>query len=556
MLIWNLYFIVKIALWSQGLVGFVPWLNLLVMIAAIATSVLGRQQPTIAKFVHGLVIFPMALVLVLHEAGLVVSIALIQQAQALTSFSQEYLLELIERSVPIKFVWIGLGTAALILVFNRYIRVSAWVLVTLGAITANTAYQQWQAEQSQLLVASELGENNPVRKGDFPAERVALGPEGFETLQAVLERGQKSDTSKPSQFLEKFYKEQSQLLLPSPLLVSPPDFDIIVIHVCSMAWADIKASQQAQHPVIKDADFILNNFNTVASYSGPAVIRLLRSSCGQKTHNDIYLPIKPECSLFETLAQSGYSLQMGLNHDGRFDDFKALIKENFTRPSRELVKYDDITVGGIAFDGSTLAADSEYLSTWWNKRQALGGSPVAMYYNTISLHDGNKLPGSKLNSLESYPIRAENLLDAVQDLIEKIKKTKGHALVVMVPEHGAGITGEYGQLPGLREIPTPAITLAPAIVHWVAPNYVREDIYKFPIQINSPTSFAALTEFITRWISLPPDARNKPAWNTVTANLPTTHFVAQQGDITVLEDEGQYLLKTPGTPWLPLEQRR
>ena len=35
------------------------------------------------------------------------------------------------------------------------------------------------------------------------------------------------------------------------------------------------------------------------------------------------------------------------------------------------------------------------------------------------------------------------------------------AVVVLVPEHGAALRGDSAQIAGLREIPTPAITLVP-----------------------------------------------------------------------------------------------
>lgn len=552
MLIWNLYFLVKLFLWSQYLMTIAPSLNASLMILVIAVSVLTKDNVYLGRLSHLLIILPLAIALVLHEAGLVLSLALIQQIQNLTSFSQEYLLELFYRTFTPKLIAIVVACALLILVMSRYIRVSAWIFSALLLVSASQAYDQWKEEQQ--LAQGKIVETDqlPIREGDYPAERVALGDQGFLKLKTLLDKGDELGDSLPSQFLEKFYEEQLKLMVAQPRLLSAPNFDIIFIHVCSLAWADLRAAQQSTHPVITEADLILKDFNTVASYSGPAVIRLLRSQCGQKTHNDIYKPIQPNCSLFETLASHGFNVQLGLNHDGKFDDFKELILSNLVSSAKELVNYDEVTVGSVAFDGSTIADDREFLKTWWSRRLKQDDGAVALYYNSISLHDGNKLLDREGNSLKTYPIRAERLLDSIQEFITQIKKSNRRALVIMVPEHGAGISGEYGQLPGLREIPTPAITLAPTIVHWISPDYEREDIYKFPITIEEPTSFTALTEFINRWISLPPGTRRRPEWPAITADLPSTRFVAEQGDIVVLGSEDGYLLRTPGQQWRPL----
>src|SRR4030095_11440414 len=42
------------------------------------------------------------------------------------------------------------------------------------------------------------------------------------------------------------------------------------------------------HPLFASFDIVLKRFNAVSTYSGPAVIRLLRAGCGQPRHPVLY----------------------------------------------------------------------------------------------------------------------------------------------------------------------------------------------------------------------------------------------------------------------------
>ncbi|MDP2379342.1 MAG: cellulose biosynthesis protein BcsG, partial [Pseudohongiella sp.] len=178
------------------------------------------------------------------------------------------------------------------------------------------------------------------------------------------------------------------------------------------------------------------------------------------------------------------------------------------------------------------------------------GPAVAYYYNSITLHDGNRFPNSNLNSLESYPLRLERVLNDLQSVLGEIKRSGRKALVLVVPEHGAGLTGEFGQLVGLRELPTPAITKVPVFGYWVAPGYVASPTG--PVTVRQPTSYTALAELLNRWMALPAEQQLRPAWPVLLSDLPSTRFVAQQGNITVMESQGSYWMNAPGIGWKKL----
>ncbi len=84
------------------------------------------------------------------------------------------------------------------------------------------------------------------------------------------------------------FREQESTARPPPSTpTATPDaqFDIIVLHICSLSWDDLDAAK-AQQPraAVTRFDYLLKNFSSAASYSGPAAIRLLRAACGQQVH--------------------------------------------------------------------------------------------------------------------------------------------------------------------------------------------------------------------------------------------------------------------------------
>ncbi|MDH4395641.1 MAG: cellulose biosynthesis protein BcsG [Limnobacter sp.] len=558
MVFWNLYFITKIILAINGTMSLAYGLNiaLLILVATKHRTLRVRRFNLFSLLIEVGVLMPAGLFLALHEFGLVVNLTLVQQIVNLTGFSQAYLIELAQRTFEPEMLWAGLFGLIVLRIFNRYIRLTAWTLVLLIGTATATSIREYQADQLANSARAVSPDESLIRSGSFAAERLALSPDEFARLKEVRDReAQSKDEAKggPDDILRKFYEDQRLKIIDG--FLSPkaaPDFDVIVLHVCSMAWADIQASKLSAHPVLTQADLVLKQFNTVSSYSGPATLRFLRSNCGQGLQKDLYSPLNAQCGLYNSLRLSGFRVQMGMNHDGAFDQYRTSVLKNLPDGVEDAISHKSVPLGAKAFDGSQLARDEDYLNTWWAARLRKPEVPVAYYYNTISLHDGNSLPGSSTGSLASYPIRLERLLDDFQAFIQTLKKSERKVLLMIVPEHGAGLTGEYGQLPGLREIPSPAITLAPVLGYWIDPEYTRNPEYSYPIVVKQPTSYLAVSEFISRWLKLPTPARSKPAWPLIVGDLPTTPFVAEEGEIMVLEQQNQYWIKAPGASWEPL----
>lgn len=63
------------------------------------------------------------------------------------------------------------------------------------------------------------------------------------------------------------------------------------------------------------------NFNSATSYSGPAALRLLKSVCGQPSHEDLYEGRNPDCEIMNRLARLGYNQHVFMDHSGKYDNF-------------------------------------------------------------------------------------------------------------------------------------------------------------------------------------------------------------------------------------------
>lgn len=554
MLLWNLYFLIKFGLHFAGVLTLSPLWNLALFILLIATNPAAYQNKRLMTVLRYLLFTGPAIALLLHELGLVVSLALIDQIKALFGFSTDYLLELIKRTIEPWMLWGALGAYMLIRVLDRYFRISSWVGFGLLAVLA---LQTWPLLQEQTQVQNAAVNSEPqiqARENLSPAEFLALGQLDFQKLRVA--RDQESQTSLrdnsyhgagPGAVLQGFFERQRARAIEPFAPTTPPDFDVIVLQICSLSWADLQYAKQGQHPAIRQADFVFENFNTATSYSGPAAIRLLRGKCGQTPHDALYTATDSRCMLFEQLRNVGFNIEMGLNHDGLFQDFGKLVKTNLGGTATQRVAHSEVPTGVQAFDGSRVGRDGDYLRTWWNKRLGQNESAVAFYYNSITLHDGNRLPNSNLNSLNSYPLRLERMLNDIQSVLGEIRRSNRKALVMVVPEHGAGLSGEYGQLVGLRELPTPAITKVPVFGYWVAPGYTSAPTG--PVTVKQSVSYTALSELLGRWLAQTGEQQVQPSWPVLLSDLPSTRFVSQQGNITVMESQGSYWIKAPGAPW-------
>ena len=62
----------------------------------------------------------------------------------------------------------------------------------------------------------------------------------------------------------------------------------MVLSVCSLSWDDLDEVRQRDAPLLQRFDIVFRQFNSAASYSGPALLRLLRANCGQTAQAALY----------------------------------------------------------------------------------------------------------------------------------------------------------------------------------------------------------------------------------------------------------------------------
>ncbi|AYY97006.1 cellulose biosynthesis protein BcsG [Burkholderia multivorans] len=515
MTFWNLYFILKFALFATGHLQ-PMWAANLVFALALAASAPLRSR--VARIVRQIAAVAIAVPLLARELHAPPLARLAEAAREVATFRADYWLEILPRLLPPMLLLTVAGVLIVYFVVNRWLRVATFVIAALIAMPLWQAGSGWATRVAQATTA-QGGTATAARAGQ---------PEDYNAALAT------------------FRAQESQRQVAFGHLGSDPaaQFDVIVVHVCSLSWDDLDAAKLRNHPMLSRFDYLFTNFSTAASYSGPAAIRVLRASCGQEAHADLYKPAPQQCHLFAQLASAGYTVQSLLNHDGHFDNFLQVIRDNIGVPGAPLVSNEAAPVAMHAFDGSAIKDDYATLANWYAQRASVAG-PVALYYNTISLHDGNRVVGSALTSIDSYPQRAAKLMSDVDRLADLIAQSGRRAVIVFVPEHGAALRGDRNQVAGLREIPTPRIVHGPVGVRLVgfAGDHGTTTV------IDQPTSFLALAQLLSNLVS------NSPFKPGVTlaqyaADLPRTRMVGENEGTVTMQTAAGYAVKTPDGVWI------
>lgn len=511
---WSFYFLAKLLLFWRELIGFHPLENL-----AFAAFILLPVKSRRWRRVKTAATLLLAVVLLYYDSWLPAIGRVLSQATLLSGFSLNYLIELIGRFISLPTV------AMLVIVWVVYWFVSRWIRV--GAIVIAG------------MAAMAILQN--------PAPRpIAQSAQTGKQAGGIVTADTKPDMDK---VLQAFYiREKSRSVsFPTPPADAVP-FDVIFIHVCSLSWDDLRTMGLDTHPLWHRFDFLMTRFNSAASYSGPAAIRILRSTCGQPPHANLYTPASEQCYLMNNLKRSGFEPGLALNHDGHYDDFLQTVQ------TQGLLNVSPIPLEGIAitqhaFDNSPIYDDFHVLARWLENRQKSSTPRMALFYNTVSLHDGNHLDGanSKLDSMGTYKVRLAKLLDDLEKFMQSIEKSGRRAVVAMIPEHGAAVRGDKMQIAGLREIPSPAITLVPVGIKVIGGNLQREGN---TLSIDEPTSYLAVSHIIARLLEAPPFTKNSFAPSDYVAGLPATPFVSQNDAVVIAGYNHRYYLRQDAAGWV------
>ena len=509
--IWGYYFSAKLALFWMDLIPFHLLENL-----ALALFILFSSASRFLHRIKNTLILVAALILLYYDTWLPPISSVVSQASSLSDFKFSYLVELISRFISLPVIAILLTVCLSYWIVSYRLRTGALIISCLAALYLF----------------------------EHPIPNLVANPTpGFEQSTAAYQV--KPDMDKVEQT---FFENEAQrsVWLPKPLADAVP-FDVLFIQVCSLSWDDVRYVGLDQHPLWRRFDILLTKFNSAASYSGPAAIRLLRATCGQPKHTGMYTATNDNCYLMGNLGNSGFEANFAMNHTGRFDDFLGTVTAH-GRLTVAPMTLNGLDVTQRAFDNAPVYDDLKTLNRWLETRQKSASSRVALFYNTVSLHDGNHLLGAESSSdtMETYRKRLHTFLNEMEQFMQNLEESGRRAVVVMVPEHGGAIRGDNRQISGLREIPTPAITLVPVGISVIGGNIKREGD---TLLLDQATSYLAISHILARMLEDSPFTRDTFAPSAYVADLPTTQFVAQSQSATMIQENNQLHLKHGSQDW-------
>ncbi|VYU09406.1 cellulose biosynthesis protein BcsG [Metakosakonia massiliensis] len=536
---WNFYFLVKFALLWAGYLNFHPLLNLVFM----AFLLMPLPRMALHRLRHWVAI-PIGFALFWHDTWLPGPQSIISQGGEVAGFSADYLLDLTLRFIN----WQMLG--ALFVMFIAWLFLSQWVRVTvfvvaimiwLNAMTiVGPAFTLWPASTQSATVATTGATAAPTVAtagttpvvGDMPAQ---TAPPTSENLNAWLNSFYEAEAKRKTTF-------------PSQLAADAQPFDLLVINICSMAWADIEASGLSSHPLWNHFDIVFRQFNSATAYSGPAAIRLLRASCGQTSHKNLYQTAGEQCYLFDNLTKLGFTQQLMMDHNGVFGGFLDEVRQNGG------IQVPLMNQAGLppvlqSFDGSPVYDDTAVLNRWMESEATKQGQRTATFYNLLPLHDGNHYPGVRQTA--DYKIRAQKLFDELDAFFTQLEKSGRKVMVVMVPEHGAALQGDKMQVSGLRDIPSPSITHVPTAIKFFG---MKSPHQGAPIDITQPSSFLAVSELVARVLDGKIFNEDNVNWDQLTSGLPQTAPVSENANAVVIQYQNKPYVRLNGGDWVPYPQ--
>lgn len=501
--LWSFYFLAKLYLYFRGFIRLDFFLNLLFM-AFLVMPPPKRLKPSRSfMIIKSLLSLTLGLLLLWHDSWLPPIINSIKFISEEGMPSKEYIYRFILGFFnPQEIVILAFIMAFCILVQN-YIRLTPVVIILILII--------------------------PIREYSQPNGQI-------------------------DRYLDAFYKsESSRVTHFKNSKMDSPAFDIVILHVCSLSWDDLKGAGLEGHPFFKQFDYLFTNFNTVTSYSNPSAIRLLRSNCGQSRHDALYNDTSKECYLFESLRGQGYETYFALNHDGTYG--------NFADEVRRLGGLDEpfvpkgLPVQAYSFDGSSIFDNYTQLEKVWAIRQRSNSKRAAIYYNTISLHDGahwadDKDWWKKDLRLENYKEFVQKLLGDITKFFNLIESSGRNVVILFVPEHGMALRGSNLQAPGLRDIPLPQITIVPAGIKFIGKGHDSTTAHQQII--TKPASYLSLSYILSAFVEQSPFHSDRFINKEIIDDIPQTDFVAENQGIQLVKKETGYFIFGKGKKWIAL----
>jgi cellulose synthase operon protein YhjU len=331
-----------------------------------------------------------------------------------------------------------------------------------------------------------------------------------------------------------------------------PDFDILILHICSLSWDDLRAVEQENHAFLRDFDILFTNFNSVSSYTNPSAIRLLRANCGQQKHEALYQDAPRECFLLENLRALGYETHTAIDNDAPayqfVDDIMRYGKASAPIPLK------GIPVQQYDFDRTPIYNDLRILERWWGMRQESGADRAVLYFDITTLHGGAHWAGEKEWWKRDRPTLYKefllNLFTNLDKFFQDLKSSGKNFVVIFVPEHGMALRGTTIQGPDIRDIPLPQITTIPVGIKLIGSG--RPDLPAQQIILDTPSSYLALSHILASFLKEPPFNDVDVPIKSYVNDLPETKFVAENQEALVVKKRTDFYLFGKGKTWSKL----
>jgi cellulose synthase operon protein YhjU len=526
--LWSAYFLVKFLLFARGELNFDPWLNLLLAGFTALPAANGRQ-----RFAKNVVAVPAAVLLLYHDSSLPPIARLIpawhaSSAPDLWAHLSWITWKLCAEMIAMLFIY---G------IVRRKLRISTFVFIGILAIA----------------VAPNMGRFPTVQGARAgPLTSALISPQGMSATQGVT--GNDAGNAALERQLTEFYAEQQsrQVRFPRAAEDGVP-FDILVLQVAALSWDDLRLLNRMQDPLFRRFDILLSHFNSAASNDAPAALRLLRGACGQTPEKQLYETSSRDCSTIDGLRSAGFEPQWLTNYDPRADGMAVTLRDLETAAAAPAAERTAAKPALRSAAGEPIYDDYSVLSRWWTTRLSEPKARVALYYNSISLRDGNRAadrPGDAVPGAASYGVRLLQLFNGINRFLDDVQRSGRHAIVIFMAADGAALRGDQRQPPGLKEIPTSAIAVVPVGIAFINASHAAPAIQ---LKVEAPLSYQAIDELLARCIAYDPFDMGTLRPETYTEDLPQTDFVAENNGITVLRSGGRDMMRTPDGSWSQLD---
>ncbi|MGL4457682.1 MAG: cellulose biosynthesis protein BcsG, partial [Plesiomonas shigelloides] len=164
----------------------------------------------------------------------------------------------------------------------------------------------------------------------------------------------------------------------------------------------------------------------------------------------------------------------------------------------------------------------------------------------ITLHDGNRTIDNRgQTSRADYKQNLTRLFDDLQAFIQKLEQSGRPVMVVIVPEHGAALTGDLMQISGMREIPSPSIVHVPVGVKLVN---AKSRVSQSPMHVTQPSSYLAISQLVA-------DLANGQAFSQDNVDVRALVQALPQTVPVVAANEGSVMLRYQGKEYLTLDRK-